>query len=112
MADAAVEGQAFDAMTKQRTPRRGSAGTPVPAPAPAVKPAAVKSARPTAADLEAAIGRLEASVADLKREREALQAELVEAKAQIAALDAARKAAIDRIDWVIDSLHTVVQEKS
>jgi predicted RNase H-like nuclease (RuvC/YqgF family) len=62
--------------------------------------------------LESAVERLEASISTLKRERDDLAARLASAQAEIAALDTARKAAIDRIDWVIDSLHTALQDKS
>ena len=64
------------------------------------------------APLEAAVQRLEASVAELKRERDELAARLLSAQAEITTLNSARKAAIDRIDWVIDSLHTALQDKS
>lgn len=76
-------------------------------------PAGPTSARRDAPKgLEASIERLETSVADLKRERDSLAAELAAAKAEIATLDAARRTAIDRIDWVIDSLNTVLQDNS
>ena len=62
--------------------------------------------------LQAAVDRLEARVHELKRERDAFETELAIAKAKIAALEAARTDAINRIDWVLDSLHTVLQDKS
>ena len=94
-------------MSKQR-PTKAAPPRSVP-PAPAM----AKTARTNASKgLESSIERLEASVAELKRERDALAAELAAAKSQIATLDAARKTAIDRIDWVIDSLTTVLQDKS
>jgi predicted RNase H-like nuclease (RuvC/YqgF family) len=95
-------------MTKQR-PTRSAQGNKSPAVVPAAKTAR-GSGQPKA--LEAAVERLEASVAELKRDRDELAAALAAARAEIAILDAARKAAIDRIDWVIDSLHTVLQDKS
>ena len=116
-------------MSKQKPPR-----TPPPlktaAVAKSTKPAAGASAKPPARAkakdtrkdtpktkdkpqaLDAAVERLEASISALKRERDDLAARLASAQAEIAALDAARKAAIDRIDWVIDSLHTALQDKS
>jgi outer membrane murein-binding lipoprotein Lpp len=79
------------------------------------RPTAVKAGRSEslgAAALSVAVERLEAKVLDLKGERDALATELAAAKAEIAALDAARKDAINRIDWVIDSLHTALKDKS
>lgn len=65
-------------------------------------PARGDEKRPTSAGLAEA-------VTALKREREQLKAELVEARARIAELEKARKDALDRIDWAIDSLHNVLQ---
>ena len=62
--------------------------------------------------LQAAVERLEARVLELKNERDGLAAELAAARAEIANLDAARIDAINRIDWVLDSLHTVLEDKS
>jgi len=110
-------------MSKQKPPRtpptaRAAAKAAKPTPRAAHSP----SARPVAsttlpradqpAPLEAAVQRLEASVAELKRERDDLAARLSSAQAEITTLNSARKAAIDRIDWVIDSLHTALQDKS
>ena len=88
-----------------------------PQPRTAAKPTPA-SKRPPQKALDKAIERLEASAIELKHERDALAAELAAtkeqlaaAKAEIAALDTARRAAIDRIDWVIDSLQSVLQEK-
>ena len=94
-------------MTKPRQPR--SAGLPPPAariPAPKV----VGRSAPKA--LEGAVERLEASAQDLKRERDQLAAQLAEARAEIERLEAARQEAVNRIDWVIDSLNTALREKS
>lgn len=101
-------------MSKQR-PTKAAPPRSVSRPPAAAAPAltAAKTVRLDAPKaLELSIERLEASVADLKRQRDALAAELAAAKAEIATLDAARKTAIDRIDWVIDSLNTVLQDKS
>ena len=93
-------------MSKPRAPRGATQPrTPIAAPAKAAR-------RDTPKVLESAIERLETSVRDLKRERDSLTTELAAAKAEIATLDAARRAAIDRIDWVIDSLQAVLQDKS
>jgi septal ring factor EnvC (AmiA/AmiB activator) len=104
-------------MSKQRPTKAVPPRSVAPAPS-AAKPArtaAPKAVEPKAVEqkgLESAFERLEASVASLKRERDALAAELAAAKIEIATLDAARKSAIDRIDWVIDSLNTVLQDNS
>ena len=45
----------------------------------------------------------------LERERDELRAELEAARQRITALEAQRKQAIDRIDWVIDSLQHMVE---
>lgn len=68
--------------------------------------------REGAGTLQAAVDRLESRVLELKRERDAFEAELAAARAEIAALEAARTEAINRIDWVLDSLHTVLQDES
>ena len=48
-------------------------------------------------------------LAALERERDALRAELEAARQRIAALEAQRNQAVDRIDWVIDSLQHVIE---
>ena len=50
-----------------------------------------------------------ARISLLEAERDRLAAELAAAKAQIATLEAARDQVLNRIDWVIDSLHTLSQ---
>jgi len=49
------------------------------------------------------------SVEDLVRERDRLRAELLAANAQIAALVARQNNVLNRIDWVIDHLATIVE---
>ena len=56
----------------------------------------------TAADLSARLAAMAA-------ERDAALAELAAARAQITALEAARSQAVNRIDWIIDSLKTVIE---
>lgn len=110
-------------MSKQKPPRtpppsaRAAAKAAKPASraapkAPARAPAPPAPRPDPSKALEQAIERLEASVAGLKRERDELTARLANAQTEIVSLDKARKAAIDRIDWVIDSLHTALQNKS
>jgi len=56
-----------------------------------------------AADLEARISALEA-------ERDRLLAELKTAQTRIADLERTREQVVNRIDWVIDSLHSLTEE--
>lgn len=93
-------------MTKSRQPPRIE-----PARARA-RPATASAPREAPNALQTAVDRLEARVLELKRERDTFEAELAAAKAKIATLEAARIDAINRIDWVLDSLHTVLQVKS
>jgi hypothetical protein len=90
----------------------------VPKPGQAKPPAKPTSPRATSATtspatraLPAALARLEEQVADLMTERDGLAAELALARAEIVALEAARTDAINRIDWVLDSLQSLLQSK-
>jgi septal ring factor EnvC (AmiA/AmiB activator) len=65
-----------------------------------------------AGSLQVAVERLEGRMAELKRERDALAQELAAARQQITALEAARTQAINRIDWVLDSLQSMTEDKS
>jgi chromosome segregation ATPase len=65
-----------------------------------------------AGSLQIAVERLESRMAELKRERDALAQELVAARQEIAALETARTQAINRIDWVLDSLQSLTEDKS
>jgi chromosome segregation ATPase len=51
-----------------------------------------------------------ARVAELEAECARLRAELAEAQARLGELEAQRKALANRIDWVIDSLHSLLDE--
>jgi hypothetical protein len=48
------------------------------------------------------------SVADLERECADLRRDLAAAQARIADLEALRRRAIDRVEWAIDSVHTLI----
>jgi len=61
---------------------------------------------PTAVVIE----RLEAAVSELTAERDRLQRTLTDAEARIAALEAQNRAAVDRINWVIDSLQSALDD--
>lgn len=45
----------------------------------------------------------------LERERDRLRAQLKEAEERIARLQESRSEAVNRIDWVIDSLHNLIE---
>jgi chromosome segregation ATPase len=45
----------------------------------------------------------------LEAERDRLKADLVEAEARIGRLEESRTEAVNRIDWVLDSLHNVLE---
>lgn len=51
-------------------------------------------------------------IKSLERECERLKAQLAEANERIAALEQRRAEAVNRIDWVIDSLHNVLENGS
>jgi hypothetical protein len=51
-------------------------------------------------------------VKSLERECERLKAQLSEANGRIAALEQRRAEAVNRIDWVLDSLHNVLENGS
>jgi chromosome segregation ATPase len=50
-------------------------------------------------------------IARLERERDALKMELATAEARIAALESQRTELLNRIDWAIDSLHSLVERQ-
>ncbi|CFW99877.1 conserved protein of unknown function [Candidatus Filomicrobium marinum] len=56
--------------------------------------------------------KLETEARALKKERDSLRAELTAAKKRIAELEAINENAVNRIDWVLDSLHTLLEKKS
>jgi len=51
-------------------------------------------------------------IKSLERECERLKSQLAEANERIAALEQRRAEAVNRIDWVIDSLHNVLANGS
>jgi predicted RNase H-like nuclease (RuvC/YqgF family) len=81
-----------------REPRKAKAGAPQ------------KMAVP--AQLAATVERLESKVQALKDERAALKEQLKVARARVKELEAAQTDAVNRIDWVIDSLHNLLEEKA
>ena len=67
-------------------------------------------AAPRKAAVAAAAAPPATRVAGLEAERDRLAAELAAAKAHIATLEAARDQVLNRIDWVIDSLHSLARD--
>ncbi len=51
-------------------------------------------------------------IKSLERECERLKAQLAEANERITALEQRRAEAVNRIDWVLDSLHNVLENGS
>lgn len=49
-------------------------------------------------------------ISQLEQERDALKAELEAAMARIAELEKSRELIANRIDWVIDSLHNLIEK--
>lgn len=49
-------------------------------------------------------------LSDLEQECARLKAELAAAKSRLQELEAQRETLVNRIDWVIDSLHTLTEE--
>lgn len=64
------------------------------------------------AQLASAVERLESRLSTLQSERDTLKADLKAALARIGELEAAQTDAANRIDWVIDSLHNVLEDKA
>jgi predicted nucleic acid-binding Zn-ribbon protein len=79
---------------------------------PPSKAASKSRAKPTPAKLTSAVEKLEAKFKALQVERDKLKAELAEAHARIKKLEAQQTDAVNRIDWVIDSLHNLVEDKT
>jgi hypothetical protein len=82
----------------ERVPRKGK------------RPAARAGERPIAGFDSA--DRQVQRIKSLERECERLKGQLAEANESIAALEQRRAEAVNRIDWVIDSLHNVLQNGS
>lgn len=56
--------------------------------------------------------QLESEARALKEERDELRGELMAAKQRIAELQAINEDAVNRIDWVLDSLHSLLESRS
>lgn len=76
----------------------------------AVAPPAASAAAKRKADSADAAPSPAARISRLEAERDRLAAELAAAKAQIATLETARDQVLNRIDWVIDSLHSLSRD--
>lgn len=76
----------------------------------AKRPAPKKKAGP--AQLAASVERLEGKLKALQDERDKLKSDLKVALTRIGELEATQTDAVNRIDWVIDSLHNIVEDKA
>ena len=88
-------------MAQRDASRAKKRATPASRQSPAAKPMA--RAEPPGSKPSTKLAALEA-------ERDRLTTELKEAHRRIAALEQAREQALNRIDWVIDSLHNLTEE--
>ena len=61
--------------------------------------------------LSDAAQRPEARIKSLEQERDGLKAQLALAQVRIAHLEESRIEAVNRIDWVIDSLHNAIESE-
>ncbi len=75
----------------------------------AAAPSARGSRQPAGAP--AASGPANDTRSEIERERDILKAELETARAEIAALQQQRDQIVNRIDWIIDSLHTLLEDE-
>lgn len=80
----------------ERVPRKGK------------RPAPRRAGERPSAGSDAA-ERLAQRIKSLERERDRLKAQLAEANGRVAQLEQRRAEAVNRIDWVIDSLHNVLE---
>lgn len=62
--------------------------------------------------LAASVERLEGKLKALQDERDKLKSDLKVALTRIGELEATQTDAVNRIDWVIDSLHNIVEDKA
>lgn len=75
------------------------------------RPAARRAGERTVASFDAA-DRQGQRIKSLERECERLKAELFQANERIATLEQRRAEVVTRIDWVLDSLHNVLENSS
>lgn len=59
---------------------------------------------------QVSLAQIEREMQALKSERDDLKTELTAAKQRISELEAINEDAVNRIDWVLDSLHSLVEE--
>ncbi len=76
-------------------------------------PTSAAKSVPTAASSSAGNGanELEVRAITAEAERDKMVLELAKAREDIAALEAKHAQAVNQIDWVLDSLHNIVDEK-
>jgi hypothetical protein len=66
----------------------------------------------TAQSYSEALQRLESRARALERERDGIKADLEAARARIAALEESRSQVANRIDWIIDSLNSLMDKNA
>ncbi len=71
---------------------------------------AKKKPEANAAALGKVVEQLDSKMRALRRERDNLRKELEKSKSTIKELEAANTQAVNRIDWVIDSLHNLLED--
>ena len=76
------------------------------------KAAAKPAAKSASAKLATAVEKLEAKFKVMQKERDSLKDELAAATRRIKELEASQTDAVNRIDWVIDSLHNLLEDKA
>ena len=103
----AGQGSAGRDQTMAERPRQQAKKRPVK---PASEPKLAAKAQAVAAAPETAAMPTAAHVRALQAERDQFAIELKAAKARIAALEEAREQVLNRIDWVIDSLHSLTND--
>lgn len=96
------------ALRAKRTRKSSDESVGKAAKAPAKRAPAKRQRQPVA---KPAVAKSAAAAATKNDGRARLEAELKDARARIAELEKLNEEAVNRIDWVIDSLQTVLAEK-
>jgi len=95
---------------KAKRPEKRSPRTPKATSEAKPKPEA--RAKPQAKAKPVAKPKSEVRIKSLEKERDRLKAQLEVAGARIMSLEQGRDEAVNRIDWVIDSLHNVIESEA
>lgn len=89
-----------ETIKKARSPRRGPA------------PVAAEASKAAQAEPDSGQGRVESRAGELERKLDSVMAELEAARRRIIELESMHDLAVNRIDWVLDSLHNLVEQES